>query len=232
MNEATKNCMLCSAMTIELKRFDPMKNSRDYQGTRRGLTCIKCGKFICEHCIAKLTPQLKLKKKYIRLDCIDLVSNIIEYDSDNKNNLDYVGHCCLFDYHIAGRASDISTKRKKRFNDACNSDNIKSYGGSFVIPEYHLMIANTTTAMDVFALGKDKELAPVIHYVLDEENANELASSGIFPCVKVPQSWQHFKRVITITLPHSIFDEETTVSLLICKLYSVLPLLSHVITIC
>ena len=56
--------------------------------------------------------------------------------------------------------------------------------------------------MDVFGLGSDKNLDPILHYVLDENCAYQLQQDGYYPSYIMPDNWISYQTSCDIELPH------------------------------
>ena len=66
--------------------------------------------------------------------------------------------------------------------------------------------------MDVFGLGKDDNLDPALHFVLDEECAFKLSSKGLLPQLQRPSSWRKYETTLDIVLPHDFKNYTVKVS--------------------
>ena len=67
--------------------------------------------------------------------------------------------------------------------------------------------------MDVFGLGKDANLDPSLHFVLDEECASKLLEKGLVPQLQRPNSWRKYDTTLNIVLPHELKNTTVKVSI-------------------
>ena len=137
----------------------------------------------------------------------------MEYKSNCKiQYFPTMGHCCIInEKRLSLRANEKQgsrTLKRSLFNDKEESTH---YGGSFCIPEYKLMIKNSTSSMDVFGLGSDKNLEPILHFVLDENCACKLRKDGYFPSCVMPDNWVSYQTSCDIQMPHVLSGKKNKV---------------------
>ena len=200
--------MCCSCRSIELNRVNAFSNIKDFQTTDIGLVCVQCKQFICQHCIKKVQEKLQVIGHDFDPRFEDFVNNIMQYESScNDLDKDYIGHCCIIKNNKILNNKSSGPKRK-----VVENINEMSFGGSFCIPEFELMIESCDQCMDVFGIGHDTDQEPLLHYVLDEKCANELKNNGYQPLMDMPSDWITYEMQFEITLPHVIKEHNKKVS--------------------
>lgn len=112
--------------TIESLRYDPEKNSGDYQVSVEGLTCSKCNCMVCKDCVTEINQKVNpLKKMHLyHEDTHSFLKGIAAFATKGTVPATFVGHCCLIDQHydrsqrnyqqIKMTINDISFKKKKK----------------------------------------------------------------------------------------------------------------------
>ena len=160
---------------------------------------------ICKDCIVDLSHQFESKKHLIHDEFKVFVQSIIEYSKKGtlKESCRFIGHCCIID----GKCKDIiksSQSFRKRAIIGTPSNLKKSFGGSFCLPEFYLLIKNDDTCMDVFSLGAEENLNARLHFVVSDECANNIMNNNICPNVIMPPSWTSDIINIRINNPHSL----------------------------
>ena len=210
-NDYKQNCICCSSKTIDSNRFDVKTNCSHFQKTIIGLRCKNCNALLCANCILAIHEAIVDINYDVHLEYTNYVESLKRFVS-TKNyypSNDFVGHCCIITrLRKSEREKNIQrTNHMKRKNIEKSS-----FGGSFCLPEYNLLIGTSTTCMDVFGLGKDDNLEPTLHFVLDEECASELSSEGVSPQLFRPTSWSKYERTFDIVLPHDFKNNSVKVS--------------------
>ena len=123
-----------------------------------------------------------------------------------------MGSCCIINENRTRTRThenqELGALKRSLLKD---NEPSKHYGGSFCIPEYNLMIKNCTSSMDVFGLGSDKNLNPILHFVLDEKCACQLHKDGYFPSCVMPENWVSYERSYDIQLPHVLSGKKKKV---------------------
>lgn len=210
ISEDCKYCICCSMHTIESLRFDPEKNSGDYQVSVEGLTCSRCNCMVCKDCVEEINTKVEPEKKMhlYHEDTHSFLKGIAAYASKGTVPTAFVGHCCLIDQHydrsqrnyqeIKAKINYIRSKKQKHNHDDPH------LGGCFLLPKYQLLIPTTEAAMDVFSYGADIDTEAVLHCVLDELYAQKMVDQGGIPSTAIPNDWDTIVLTIPLLQPHNI----------------------------
>lgn len=218
-----KKCLICNSTSIEQKQYDINKNSKSFQQHYiKGLQCINCKRFICHSCIILFTDAIKPNKNLSKYhnDMHQWLRSIQLYTSKHQQIDNFIGHCCLL---------STQTIKKRKYSSLSNphitsrpfttrEDDIKSItcpslqlGGSFVYEQLQLIIPTSFDHCDCFALGKEKNLPPITHYVLDEIYAHELMSNNSIPKIierDIPSNWNVWFEDVTVNVPHNFLKQK------------------------
>ena len=155
LGRGTKNCLCFSFRKIEHKQFRPGSNSNCYQTTRKGLKCSNCNRLICSNFVNQLATSLIAKRNEIHEEFQSFASSIIECSKTGylKTSNNFIGHCCLINLRCENEHK-LKTTLSNNKRATIDEKPPVSFGGSFCLPEFSLLIGNNTNCMDVFALGQ------------------------------------------------------------------------------
>ena len=216
MTVTKKGCLGCSWKTIEQKQFKP-ENSKCHQQTetRLFLPCSACNSILCAKCVGVFLEKVGSNPNRYHDDCIPVLNGLRTFnDSKGKIIPKYIGHCCFIKgFQKIEIQEEEKTRRKKRKN--YSSPNL--LGGSFVNPEFKLIVPTCFDSIDVLGQGNkigvekdDPELPGRWHYVLDEEDAERITSMGIHPRTDQPKQWDVEKKTIYVLEPHKRKNAKAT----------------------
>ena len=194
--------------TIESLRFDPEKNSGDYQISVEGLTCSRCNCMVCKDCVAEINEKVEpAKKKHLyHEDTHMFLDAVADYAQHGTVPAQFIGHCCLIDQHY-DRAKKNHAEIKeviKTFKKLKTDPTKPRLGGSFLLPKYKLLLPTTEGEMDVFSYGEDIDTKAVLHCVLDEVYAKTVENAGGIPSTDIPNDWKETVMEIPLLQPHNI----------------------------
>lgn len=186
------------------------------------MICCDCIEELCQ----KVNPTKNLHKYHTHSQ--PFLRHLVQYQNEYKQIPNFIGHCCLINQFYGeesyGRDKcKVSGNKHSRKDDthlglqrtAELSPTLKSIrlGGCFVLPEFGLLLPTTTSEMDVFGLGDDREgLKPRWHFVLDEEIAVNLMMEGARPKEDVPDSWKVIETTLLVASPHCLAQKKKKVS--------------------
>ena len=226
-------CLCCSSRTIEINSFTSY-NAKDFQSTVTGLRCVQCSQLLCINCIKKLSDAIGRIENDVHSDFQQFVTTIKNFSNNSKVTIEepFIGHCCIIKLHRETQRckeqlynSNKVNLLKRKGSKGC--DHLaRHYGGAFCIPAYKLMIQTDTKSMDVFGIGRDFQQEALLHYVIDEQCADDLMMQGFYPQPKQPTNWLTQEKDIEITLPHVLTNKKT----MVCYLYFIISLQTNFIS--
>ena len=200
--ETDKRYLGCSFQSIEQKQFKPVKNANDFQEVRTGVICSQCKGLLCSLCVSDFLGQIDLKCHRYHDDTTPLLNGLRTYTSGNDVATDFVGHCCyiknLRDIEMQSERKKVECQKRKR--TMYSGQNV--LGGAFVNPEFQLIVPTCFDSIDVVGQGKETDLPPRWHFVVDEEDAQKLDEMGIQPDTNQPRHWNFEKKLIYTYEPH------------------------------
>lgn len=206
----SKLCLGCSDATIELSRYDTLKNSNTYQDTREGLVCSLCNSLLCSECICNLHSQIKTKldNNGFHDDSLPFLQHIKAYiRKEALPSKPYIGHCCIIDVQYKQDQQQCHsrprpTKQIKLNHTPVTGTNV---GGCLCYSEFRLLTPISLTEMDVLGLGAEGNgLKARWHFTITEEQGGEFALRGVFPRSTLPESWKTIELVVNVRIPHSL----------------------------
>ena len=210
-----KLCLGCSWRTIELKQFSA-KNCNSYQENDEGLNCCLCGGFLCKDCAMLLHPQLVTLQNRLHSDCMPFFNGMQQYAKSGFKHQpsSYQGHCCMIsNKRYESREKVELEQRQKKAKRIClltpnqekNNSKEVSIGGAMAFPEFLLLVGVDEKSMDVLGLGPENctNLPARWHYVIDEEDAEQLQSAGCHPKRNMPREWNDIDLFVSVPLPHA-----------------------------
>jgi len=208
-----KLCLGCSDSTIELSRYDTLKNAKNYQNTTEGLICSLCNRLLCSNCILNIYNQIKTKlhNNGFHDDCLPFLQHIKAYVTDEAPpSKPYIGHCCIIDVqykHDLGVQQQFHNQphhRKliKLTHTPLTGTNV---GGCLCYSEFRLLTPISLTDMDVLALGAEGNgLKAWWNFAITEEQGAEFVLCGVFPRTTLPDSWKVIELVVNVRISHSL----------------------------
>jgi hypothetical protein len=193
-------CLGCSFQTADTKSrgfLAGITNHFEYDTAAPKLRCISCGCYFCLECVKILHNKIHTGSQVYHRDCDDIIKGFQEFAESNGtiHPKNYLGSCCTIKENrnaIRETESNPTPGRKLKRTQL---------GGAFCIPEYNLLIPTDFLVMDVMALGKDDNLNGILHYVIPEEQALQLAEDRINPSTVRPE-WFIEDRNVNVFMPH------------------------------
>ena len=153
--EIDKSCLGCSYRTIE-KSQSKEGNCKCYQeANRKCLMCVNCYGYICDRCVADVVPAINSKRKRYYEHCTACVEGLNYFNDNGKQPVDYIAPCCLLRVHRPPKL--VFDNKRKNLGDRITSSPL---GGSFVIPEFQLIVSTCFDSIDVLGLGREDNLNP------------------------------------------------------------------------
>ena len=159
--------------------------------------CVNCYGYICDRCVADVVPAINSKRKRYHEHCTACVEGLNYFNDNGKQPVDYIAPCCLLRVNRPPKL--VFDNKRKNLGDRITSSPL---GGSFVIPEFRLIVSTCFDSIDVLGLGREDNLNPRIHFVNDEQNGLDLQAAGVVPLTEMPESWEIETTIMHIRLPH------------------------------
>ena len=173
------DCLGCSPELIKVSRE---ANFNKRSACHKHLVCCRCNRYLCRSCVEKLVEAIAPDRRRIHPDYNDYLSGLDQFLECGKAPDNFVGNCCSI-------AENMSHKRISEKKVSIMKNRKQSMlGGLFCLPECCLIIENDLRCVDVFGLGKDKNIDCSPHCVLSPSYYDDFVSTKK-PMTHVPSRW-------------------------------------------
>lgn len=172
MTKPDRNCLFCSAQTIEQRNVDKGKPIVHHPTCEEGLQCFSCNSRACTNCLQDILEAHS--EKLISRDrwCQQVQSFLLSGTAPKG----FIGHCC--ELKVASTQFRKQQKQQPPLNKTL-------FDGHLHFPEFGILVDSPfsckDSCIDVLGLGEAKPLPPTWHCVISHDSAATYHDKNIKP---------------------------------------------------